>query len=54
MTRHDAERKRKILDYIAAMIRANGVPPSVPPPSITTSAPSRTRVTSTVGHRSHG
>ena len=29
MTRHDAERKRKILDYIAAMIRANGVPPSV-------------------------
>ena len=29
MTKHDAERKRKILDYIAAMIRANGVPPSV-------------------------
>lgn len=29
MTRHDAERKRKILDYIAAVIRANGVPPSV-------------------------
>lgn len=29
MTRHDAERRRKILDYIAAMIRANGVPPSV-------------------------
>ena len=29
MTKHDAERKRKILDYIAAMLRANGVPPSV-------------------------
>lgn len=29
MTRHDAERRRKILDYIAAMIRASGVPPSV-------------------------
>jgi repressor LexA len=29
VTRHDAERKRKILDYIAAMIRATGVPPSV-------------------------
>ena len=29
MTRHDAERKRKILDYIAAMIRSSGVPPSV-------------------------
>jgi repressor LexA len=29
VTRHDAERKRKILEYIAAMIRANGVPPSV-------------------------
>ncbi len=29
MTKHDAERKRKILDYIAAMIRASGVPPSV-------------------------
>ena len=29
MTKHDAERKRKILEYIAAMIRANGVPPSV-------------------------
>jgi repressor LexA len=29
VTKHDAERKRKILDYIAAMIRANGVPPSV-------------------------
>ncbi len=29
MTRHDAERKRRILDYIAAMIRATGVPPSV-------------------------
>jgi repressor LexA len=29
VTKHDAERKRKILDYIAAMIRANGFPPSV-------------------------
>jgi repressor LexA len=29
VTKHDAERKRKILDYIASMIRANGVPPSV-------------------------
>lgn len=29
MTRHDAERKRKILDYIAATIRARGYPPSV-------------------------
>jgi repressor LexA len=29
VTRHDAERRQKILDYIAAMIRANGVPPSV-------------------------
>ena len=29
MTKHDAERKRKILDYIAAMLRATGVPPSV-------------------------
>jgi repressor LexA len=29
VTRHDAERRRRILDHIAAMIRANGVPPSV-------------------------
>ena len=29
MTRHDAERKRKILDYIAATLRARGYPPSV-------------------------
>ena len=29
MTKHDAERKRKILDYIAAMLRTTGVPPSV-------------------------
>jgi SOS-response transcriptional repressor LexA len=29
MTRHDAERKRKILDVIAATIRARGFPPSV-------------------------
>jgi len=29
VTKHDAERKRKILDYIAAMFRATGVPPSV-------------------------
>ena len=29
MTKNDAERKRKILDYIAAMLRATGVPPSV-------------------------
>ena len=28
MTRHDAERKRKILDVIAATIRARGYPPS--------------------------
>jgi repressor LexA len=29
LTRHDAERKRKILDVIAATIRARGYPPSV-------------------------
>ncbi len=29
MTRHDADRKRKILDVIAATIRARGYPPSV-------------------------
>ena len=29
MTRHDAERKQKILDYIAATLRARGFPPSV-------------------------
>ncbi len=29
MTRHDAERKRKIMDVIAATIRARGYPPSV-------------------------
>jgi repressor LexA len=29
MTRHDAQRKRKILDVIAATIRARGFPPSV-------------------------
>lgn len=29
MTRHDAERKRKILDVVAATIRARGYPPSV-------------------------
>jgi repressor LexA len=29
VTKHDAERKRRILEYIAAMIRATGVPPSV-------------------------
>ena len=29
MTRHDAERKRKILDFIAATLRARGYPPSV-------------------------
>jgi len=29
VTRHDADRKRKILDYIAAQLRANGYPPSV-------------------------
>lgn len=29
MTRHDAERKTKILDYIAATLRARGYPPSV-------------------------
>src|SRR4029078_12066985 len=29
VTRHDAERKVKILDYIAATLRARGFPPSV-------------------------
>ncbi len=29
MTRHDAERKVRILDYIAATLRARGYPPSV-------------------------
>lgn len=29
MTRHDAERKLKILDYIAATLRTRGYPPSV-------------------------
>jgi repressor LexA len=29
VTRHDAERKQKILDYIAATLRARGFPPSV-------------------------
>ena len=29
VTKHDAERKRKILEHIAAMLRANGLPPSV-------------------------
>jgi len=29
VTRHDAERKLKILDYIAATLRARGYPPSV-------------------------
>lgn len=29
MTRHDAERKTRILDYIAATLRARGYPPSV-------------------------
>lgn len=29
MTKHDAERKRKILDFIAATLRARGYPPSV-------------------------
>jgi repressor LexA len=29
VTRHDAERKVKILDYIAATLRARGYPPSV-------------------------
>ena len=29
MTRHDAERKPRILDYIAATLRARGYPPSV-------------------------
>ncbi len=29
MTRHDAERKSRILDYIAATLRARGYPPSV-------------------------
>src|SRR5262249_57961680 len=29
VTRHDAERKVKILDYIAATLRSRGFPPSV-------------------------
>ena len=29
MTKHDAERKVKILDFIAATLRARGFPPSV-------------------------
>jgi repressor LexA len=29
VTKHDAERKRKILDFIAATLRARGYPPSV-------------------------
>ena len=29
MTKHDAERKVKILDFIAATLRARGYPPSV-------------------------
>jgi len=29
VTKHDAERKRKILDYIAATLRTRGYPPSV-------------------------
>jgi repressor LexA len=29
VTRHDAERKQKILDYVAATLRARGFPPSV-------------------------
>ncbi len=29
MTRHDAERKQRILDFIAATLRARGYPPSV-------------------------
>ena len=29
MTKHDAERKQKIIDYIAATLRARGYPPSV-------------------------
>ena len=29
MTKHDAERKQKILDYIAGTLRARGYPPSV-------------------------
>src|SRR5918999_4870471 len=29
MTKHDAERKRKILEHIAGTLRARGYPPSV-------------------------
>ncbi len=29
MTKHDAERKVRILDFIAATLRARGYPPSV-------------------------
>ena len=64
MTRHDAERKRKILDVIAATIRARGYPPSAcarsprrsasppPPPSTTTSRSSSGRATSSAAPRS--
>ena len=57
MTKHDAERKVKIIDFIAATLRARGYPPSVreiaarsasPPrrPSTTTSRSSSARATS--------
>ena len=57
VTRHDAERKVKILDFIAATLRARGYPPSVReiaravglaqrPPSITTCRSSSARATS--------
>ena len=58
MTKHDADRKVKILDYIAATLRARGYPPSGPrdreggrpgrprPRSTTTSRSSSGRATS--------
>ena len=63
MTKHDAERKVKILDFIAATLRARGFPPSVReiarrsgspprPPSTTTSRSSSARATSSAARRS--
>ena len=58
VTKHDAERKLKILDFIAATLRARGYPPSVreiakavglairPRPSTITSRSSSGRATS--------
>jgi len=57
VTKHDADRKVKILDFIAATLRARGYPPSVreiaravgsppPRPSTTISRSSSARATS--------